>query len=138
VCAATPDARGLKRVCSSCGIRFYDLNKRPIACPNCATEFTGEIKVKSRRSRIIADDPIMEAKGKKAPANDLDDDLDDLAEEAEVVSLEELEEGDDDDAEIVPDSDLDLDEDLEVLEDDDLDDLEDAAADLDDEDGDKG
>jgi len=111
-------------VCSSCGIRFYDLNKRPIACPNCSTEFTGEIKVKSRRARIIADDVVVEAKGKKAPANDLDDDLDDLPEDSEVVSLESLEEGeDDDDAELVPDADLDLEE---IAEDDlaDLDELD--------------
>ena len=42
----TTDPRGLKRICLECGGRFYDLNKRPITCPSCDTEFTGEIKVK--------------------------------------------------------------------------------------------
>ena len=42
--AAVADARGLKRICAGCGIRFYDMNKRPIICPSCGTEFTGEIK----------------------------------------------------------------------------------------------
>ena len=28
-------ARGTKRVCPSCGARFYDLNHTPIVCPVC-------------------------------------------------------------------------------------------------------
>jgi uncharacterized protein (TIGR02300 family) len=28
-------ARGTKRVCPSCGVRFYDLNRTPIVCPVC-------------------------------------------------------------------------------------------------------
>ena len=28
-------ARGSKRVCPSCGARFYDLNRTPIVCPVC-------------------------------------------------------------------------------------------------------
>ena len=28
-------ARGTKRVCPSCGARFYDLNRSPIVCPVC-------------------------------------------------------------------------------------------------------
>ncbi|MDI2089809.1 TIGR02300 family protein [Commensalibacter oyaizuii] len=29
---------GIKRVCCSCGTRFYDLNKMPPVCPKCNTE----------------------------------------------------------------------------------------------------
>ena len=28
-------ARGTKRVCPSCGARFYDLSRTPITCPVC-------------------------------------------------------------------------------------------------------
>jgi uncharacterized protein (TIGR02300 family) len=28
---------GTKRLCNSCGVKFYDLNKDPIVCPKCAT-----------------------------------------------------------------------------------------------------
>jgi uncharacterized protein (TIGR02300 family) len=28
---------GTKRLCASCGAKFYDLNKDPIVCPKCAT-----------------------------------------------------------------------------------------------------
>ena len=30
---------GSKRLCASCGVKFYDLNKSPIACPKCGTPF---------------------------------------------------------------------------------------------------
>lgn len=121
--AKAADPRGLKRVCSSCGIRFYDLNKRPIACPGCSTEFTGEIKVKSRRSRLPTDDGAVEAKARKATGGMEDDDATDIQSDADVISLDELEEdaGEDED---VADGDLELDdEDLEVL-DEDMEDLE--------------
>ena len=28
---------GTKRLCPSCGTRFYDLNNDPTTCPNCGT-----------------------------------------------------------------------------------------------------
>jgi uncharacterized protein (TIGR02300 family) len=30
---------GTKRLCASCGARFYDLNKSTITCPKCGTPF---------------------------------------------------------------------------------------------------
>ncbi|HET7678832.1 MAG TPA: TIGR02300 family protein [Xanthobacteraceae bacterium] len=35
---AKPDL-GTKRVCGSCGAKFYDLSKTPIVCPKCETVF---------------------------------------------------------------------------------------------------
>jgi uncharacterized protein (TIGR02300 family) len=32
-------ARGVKRVCRSCGARFYDLAREPIVCPLCRAEY---------------------------------------------------------------------------------------------------
>src|SRR6478672_5980995 len=32
-------ARGTKRVCPSCGERFYDLNRTPIVCPVCESTY---------------------------------------------------------------------------------------------------
>ncbi len=42
---------GIKRVCQSCAIKFYDLNRSPITCPKCAAPFDPEALLKSRRSR---------------------------------------------------------------------------------------
>ena len=35
---AKPDL-GTKRLCGSCGAKFYDLSKTPILCPKCETVF---------------------------------------------------------------------------------------------------
>ena len=42
---------GTKRVCPSCGARFYDLSKRPIECPKCHFAFEPEAMYKQRRPR---------------------------------------------------------------------------------------
>jgi len=129
---ATTDPRGLKRICAGCGTRFYDLNKRPIVCPSCDTEFTGEIKVKARRGRTAAaveESKASEAKAAPAKAND---DADDEADDVEVVSLEDAaaEENNDDDADDVADADLDLDN-VEDDDDNEEDDLSDLKGDVD-------
>lgn len=85
--------RGLKRICASCGIKFYDMEKQPIKCPACDATFTGDIEVKSRRSRstIVPDTVKRDEIEEKNKATDDDED-----EEDETVSLEELVEDDDD------------------------------------------
>jgi uncharacterized protein (TIGR02300 family) len=40
---------GTKRLCGSCGAKFYDLSKDPITCPKCGTVF--EIVVPVARGR---------------------------------------------------------------------------------------
>ena len=111
--------RGMKRICASCGTKFYDFGKLPIICPSCKAEFTGEVQVKSRRSRsTIVPDTVkrdeIEAKNKKAIIDDEDED---------TISLDDLDEGDDDDF----DDDLDID----VNDDDDDDDLSYLYVDID-------
>lgn len=138
------DKKGMKRICNSCSTRFYDFNKRPVVCPNCKTEFTGEIKVKARRSRVAAANDIAEegqVTDKTAVTDEEDEDVL-LDEEEEVVSLDDMEEEDDDideeDEEADPDLELDdedLDEDFDE-DDDDFDDEDDIDEDDDDADDD--
>lgn len=112
---AAANPKGLKRICLGCGMRFYDLNKRPIICPGCKAEFTIETKTKNRRSRPANDDAgAVKATEAEAPGKETEEaESDDM-----VVSLDEVEEGDDD---IDEDADLTIDDDM----DDDLDDDED-------------
>ncbi len=42
---------GVKRVCQSCAVKFYDLKRSPINCPKCGARFNPEALLKSRRSR---------------------------------------------------------------------------------------
>lgn len=81
--------RGLKRICTSCGTKFYDFDKSPIKCPSCEATFTGEIEVKSsRRKSTIVPDTVkrdeIEAKNKES--------VEDVKDDKETISLDDLEE----------------------------------------------
>lgn len=112
----TADVRGMKRICTGCGARFYDLNKRPINCPSCDVEFTGEIKTRGRRGRaaVANDDFVSEEEAPEAVVETEEVE----AENEDVVSLEEVAEDEDD--EDIEGDDIETLDDLE--DDDDLDD----------------
>ena len=48
---------GIKRVCLSCGTRFYDFNKPVILCPHCNAEFDPEY-LQRRRSKTSQEKEI--------------------------------------------------------------------------------
>ena len=73
---------GTKRLCASCGVKFYDLNKDPIHCPKCGAVY--EVVVATRPVRpgaapVAPRPPVPE----EAPAPE--------PQEVETVSLEEAE-----------------------------------------------
>jgi uncharacterized protein (TIGR02300 family) len=88
---------GTKRICPSCGARYYDLLREPIVCPKCSTPFDPEALLRARRARPAA--PVEKAIEPVA-ADDVDADLEtaqveaveDGEEEDEAVPLEEAEE----------------------------------------------
>ena len=41
---------GIKRVCLSCNMRFYDFDRSPIICPGCGVEFDPQRLTKSQKS----------------------------------------------------------------------------------------
>lgn len=45
---------GTKRLCGSCGAKFYDLSKNPIVCPKCQTVFEVVAPTPSRGSAAAA------------------------------------------------------------------------------------
>jgi uncharacterized protein (TIGR02300 family) len=117
--AATADPRGLKRICPSCGTRYYDMNKRPVQCPNCKTEFTGASKSKPKRVRGSAAND--EAEAKRAPEAETEE----VERSDDTVSLEEVAEGEEDaEAEAVEGDDDQVDMDDEIEDIDDIDDDE--------------
>jgi uncharacterized protein (TIGR02300 family) len=83
---------GMKRICPSCGARYYDMKKNPPVCPSCKTIFDPENLLRARRGRGAE---------KKAAAKDAAEEvIDDLpvaegdaAEDAVIEDAEEL--GDD-------------------------------------------
>lgn len=98
---------GTKRVCLSCGAKFYDLRKEPIVCPKCETKFE-PVVAKPRRGRVAAVKAPAPVKAAAAVAatddeaalltNDDEELADDGAEDATVLD----DDDDDDDKIVVP------------------------------------
>ena len=87
---------GTKRICPSCGTRYYDLQREVVVCPKCATPFDAEAFLRSRRARPPA--PI-EKELEPVGADEIDAELETeeaegSEEEGESVQLEEAEEED--------------------------------------------
>ena len=103
---------GTKRICQSCGARFYDLRDSPIECPKCGTIFDPEVLVNARRPRaapapvvaapVVAVEPELAEEAEPAAeiaegeeeeviedASELGEDEDDMAEGIENVEEEE-------------------------------------------------
>lgn len=100
---------GTKRVCVSCGTKFYDLQKSPAVCPKCGAEQPAELP-RARR----AGGNVVEDKRPKKPApgiEDTDVEVDAADEEAEEDVLEDTSDLEDDadaigaDIEVEPESD---------------------------------
>lgn len=106
---------GAKRQCLSCGVRFYDLNRDPITCPDCGATFEVEVLTRARRLR-----PAPRAAVKAAVVVEDVEDIDDVEEgedDADAVVLDDEE----DDETVAPPVAADDDEDEEddvLLEDD--------------------
>ena len=118
---------GAKRHCAACGVRFYDLNRDPIACPECGTVFEPEVIVRGKRLRAA---PRAEAAKAVVVDLELDDDVEDAADdEDDAVVLDD--DDDDDDAVVVAAEPDDVEEDVIEADDDVL--LEEDDEDADDE-----
>jgi uncharacterized protein (TIGR02300 family) len=102
---------GAKRLCGSCGAKFYDLNRDPILCPKCGAVFDLQAALKPRRAKAVVEDKPVKPKKIAAvvdpDAADLPDDViddadaDDEEEEGVIEDTSELGEDDDDVAEVI-------------------------------------
>jgi uncharacterized protein (TIGR02300 family) len=73
---------GTKRLCASCGAKFYDLNKDPIHCPKCGTvAVVAPVVSRSRPEAAPVVAPRPPAPVEEAPVAE--------PQEVETVSLEE-------------------------------------------------
>jgi len=89
---------GTKRLCQSCGAKFYDLQKDPIICPKCSTVFV---------PAIAAARPEIAAKA----ADDDETEIGTMTEGPEIVSLEDVEA--EEDGKDLPIDDVEIEDDIE-------------------------
>ena len=115
---------GIKRVCPSCSIKYYDFNKNPIICPKCEFQFDPDLLLKSRKGRSIAtktEENIVSNDVKKEEET-LEEDINSIENDEEILEI-------DDETDI---QDNDIDSDLEKNIDDENDNLEIIDNDLED------
>jgi uncharacterized protein (TIGR02300 family) len=77
---------GTKRLCASCGAKFYDLSKNPITCPKCGTVFEVVVPV-TRGGRDAAAAAAAAAAASRAQAKEASEEPPENA-DVELVSLE--------------------------------------------------
>ena len=96
---------GTKRICPSCGTRYYDLLHDPVVCPKCSTPFDPEALLKARRARPPA--PI-EKELEPVRAEEVDGEVEteevEAAEEEEEADEVALEEAEEEDEELIEDA----------------------------------
>ncbi len=90
---AKPDL-GLKRVCVSCGAKFYDMAKLPAKCPKCGTEQPAEQPRPRRSANIVPDEKLKKRAVATTDADGDEVELDD-AEAEPAEDADELEDEDD-------------------------------------------
>ena len=90
---------GLKRQCTNCGARFYDLNKDPIVCPKCATVFQAMAPTR------VAPPAVARQRQEEEPEAEVE------AAGPELVSLQDVEAGENA-KEVVADDEIEVAEDV--------------------------
>ncbi|MFO1073372.1 MAG: TIGR02300 family protein [Geminicoccaceae bacterium] len=108
---------GTKRICQSCGARFYDLGRSPIICPACGAIFDLELLNRARRARPsprAAAAPAEEMAGEEAENLEGNAGLESIEDDAEVEDAAiEGEDGEEEDESLIEDaSELGEDEDM--------------------------
>ena len=111
---------GIKRVCPSCNIKYYDFNKNPIICPKCEFEFDPDLLLKSRKGRSIAvktEDNVVSSDIKKEEET-LEEDINSLENDEELLDIDDETniQGDDINGNI--EEKINDDDDLEIIDDD--------------------
>ena len=125
---------GIKRVCPSCSIKYYDLNKNPIICPKCEFAFDPDLLLKSRKGRSIAtknEDNVTSNDVKKEDET-LEKDINSLENNEEILEIDDIADDQDNDVNEVEENINNEDNDLDLI-DEDLNDKNDFSLEIDDE-----
>ena len=107
---------GKKVVCANCGVKFYNLNRKPAICPSCGTEYvdqTNDLVINNTKQvinddvDIVADNNLVGSNADESIAEDEDLNIDDAIDD-ETISLDDAE----GDVEVIPNDvgSLDIDE----------------------------
>jgi uncharacterized protein (TIGR02300 family) len=127
---------GIKRVCPSCSIKYYDFNKSPIICPKCEFEFDPDLLLKSRKGRSIATKTEVNevSSDVKKEEETLEDDINSIENDGDILEIDDETDIQDNDIENNIEEKINTDDDdIEIIEDD-LEDKDDFSIEINDED----
>lgn len=130
---------GTKRICMTCGARFYDMQRDPIVCPSCGATYDPDLTAKPRRSRPApAAAPVKAAAVAAVIPSDEEvdvveeaEDVDDLEADADLDADEAVDETDEE--EDAEEADALIEDASELGEDDEMSDVIDTGLEDDDE-----
>ena len=129
---------GIKRVCPSCSIKYYDFNKNPIICPKCEFEFDPDLLLKSRKGRSIATKTEVNevSSDMKKEEETLENDINSIENDENILEIDDETDIQENDIDNNIDKKIDSDDDdIKIIEDD-LEDKDDFSIEIEDEDND--
>ena len=127
---------GIKRVCPSCNIKYYDFNKNPIVCPKCEFEFDPDLLLKSRKGRSIATKTEVNEVSSNVQKEEetLENDINSIGNDEDILEIDDETDIQDNDIDNNIDKKINTDnDDIEIIEDD-LEDKDDFSIEIDDDD----
>ena len=127
---------GIKRVCPSCSIKYYDFNKSPIICPKCEFEFDPDLLLKSRKGRSIATKTEVNEVSSDLQKEEetLENDINSIENDGDILEIDDETDIQDNDIENNIEEKIGTDDDdIKIIEDD-LEDKDDFSIEIDDED----
>ena len=112
---------GRKRICPSCGTKYYDFKNSPIICPSCGAEFDPDLYLKSRKGKSLSTKISTDETSKiSEDISDIDEieidsDNEVVSDDEPLIDISKNDQGDDTE-------DMDIDSNVSFIEDDDLND----------------